>query len=347
MKKHKILLALLPVVTMLTFPSCNKQCVVTLKTGAGSFIAGEVEISFKVHPGTKLSQLSISQPTSFFFENMGQSMLEAAYPIGWANKKGVIHEDYVFTGNTTIEARYFHSQELAINAVENVLNYTVQDVLRAVTEEPYKSQVISTYQDIVTKLRSSTSEVQTCAFLIGSQSDLGVLKRAMMNHRDSQIAVLQQCRNIFFSLCSQINNQLSETLGKTFAALFDAMGEAYDSKQTEHVEWFNHFGDKLKHVLLDAPDYAFRGAESFEQGALGASKRMMLNNKESALAPLNNLFDLYHAAFFECRTDMQAEAIGKMGAAMSDASAENYPKGYNTFYELSKKEINEILHWGA
>lgn len=346
MRKNKIFLALLPIVTMLTFPSCNKQCVITLKSGAGLFATGITEMSLTVRPGTKLSQLAVGMPISFFYES-DKSLEDVMYPFGWANQKGEIHRDYVFSGNTTLEARYFPSQELAINTVENKLNYALQDLLARVAEQTYQLQAIATYQDIIAGLKTCISEVQTTSFLIGSQGDIGALMRVMLNSRDSQISVLQQCRDIFIPLCLQINNPMSVVTGKSFAALFDAMGEVYDSQEVVHVEWFNHFMGKLTNTLLNAPTYTFQGAGIFEQAAIAAAKRIMINSKLEALAPMNRLYDLYHASFFECRTGMQATAIGKMGAAIADAAGENYPKGYDTFYELSKKEINEILHWGA
>lgn len=345
MLKKKFLFTIIPAMVLMTISSCSKQCVIVINSGAGCYNEGEIEMKLIVPSGTKMSELNVGMPYCFmdaFSTNEGDYALPYAWSIEDSN---IIKSDYVINNNATYVAHYFESQELATNSVERVLNIALQNILIELDDSEYKKIAIDRYNILLNDVSAPTNEIQLASLSIANQGYLFALKIACRNRSTKGIEILNNCYSLFTPIILNTLDQRGVALGKIFASLYKTMGELYDPDNDLKVNWFNHFFSQIGTSIINLPTVCYSGFNSFVQGAIGASRRAMLEDNDR-LEPLNHLFDLFFENLLKCKTFAQASAIGKIGVKVSDAVNRVYPSGYSELYSIAKEAIEEILLQG-
>lgn len=342
--KKKIVI-ILPII--LSLFSCNNNHTVnlTINSGAGVFGNLQIERTYQVPAGSRLSDLTVDLPRTFF-DISGVDDIPAALPVKWQTENKTVDYDYVINRDTTMTALYFHS-------IEEAKSFCYGDILQHYfnafpdASHTWDAEIIKSFAQIKPFVNAAENEYQLLAISLATVSgDMGACKRLAMNNKGDVFNTLGALRQAVYGIELKAKNQLSVGISKAFAALFDAIGEIFNPSATKEVEWLNGFIDSMVRCTESLPAVCYYGLGACAQGYIGSVKRRMLMSADEALSKLSMLFEIYVDGFMRCKLPNQAASIGKFGAAVMDAAGENYPTKFDEFVALSKQKIEAILREG-
>lgn len=342
--KKKIVI-ILPIILSLFSCNNNRTVNLTINSGAGAFGNRQIEMTYQVPVGSRLSDLSVNLPRTFF-DIGGMEDIPAALPVKWQIENKVVDYDYVINRDTTITALYFHS-------IEEAKSFCYGDMLEHYfnafpeASHTWDAEIINSFAQIEPFINAAENEYQLLAISSATVSgDMEACKRLAMNNKGYVFNTLGALRQAVYLTELKANNQLSFGISRVFAALFDAIGETFNPNAKKEVEWLNGFIDSMIRCTESLPAVCYYGLLACGQGYIGSVKRRMLIGSDDALPKLSALFEIYVDGFMRCKLPNQAASIGKFGAAVMDAAGENYPNKFDEFVALSKQKIEAVLREG-